>query len=84
MLGAGIDDASFARDISTLVGQHEVETRSTNYAKGGRSDSYSTQLRDVLPPDELRAMPKGAALLLVTGRRPVMLALRPPVPLPLR
>lgn len=77
LLGAGIDDASFARDISTLVGQHEVETRSTNYAKGGRSDSYSTQLRDVLPPDELRAMPKGAALLFVTGRRPVMLALRP-------
>ena len=77
LLGAGIDDASFARDISTLVGQHEVESRSTNYSRGGRADTWSSQLRDVLPPDELRAMPKGAALVLVTGRRPLMVTLQP-------
>ncbi len=77
IIGAGIDEVGFGRDISTLVGQHDVEMASSSYGKGGRSDSYSSQLRDLLPVDELRAMPKGTALVMCTGRRPVMVKMHP-------
>lgn len=77
LLGAGLDDADFVQKISTLVGQHDVKTPSISRSKDGTSRSYSYRQEAVLPPDKIRALPKGTALLLATGVRPALIRLRP-------
>ncbi|MEE1940972.1 TraM recognition domain-containing protein [Streptomyces sp. TRM 70361] len=77
LLGAGLDDADFVEKISKLVGQHDVRTPSVSKGKEGTSRSYSYRLDPVLPPDKIRALPKGSALLLATGVRPALIQLRP-------
>ncbi|MZF88502.1 type IV secretory system conjugative DNA transfer family protein [Streptomyces sp. SID5643] len=77
LLGAGLDDADFVQKISTLVGQHDVRTPTVSRGKEGTSRSYSYRQEAVLPPDRIRALPKGTALLLATGVRPALIRLRP-------
>ncbi|MFL4953136.1 type IV secretory system conjugative DNA transfer family protein [Streptomyces sp. MMS24-I31] len=77
LLGAGLDDADFVQKVSTLVGQHDVRTPSVSRSKDGTSRSYSYRQEAVLPPDRIRALPKGTALLLATGVRPALIRLRP-------
>ncbi|MCX4904450.1 type IV secretory system conjugative DNA transfer family protein [Streptomyces sp. NBC_00878] len=77
LLGAGLDDADFVQKISTLVGQHDVKTPSISRSKDGTSRSYSYRQEAVLPPDKIRALPKGTALLLATGVKPALIRLRP-------
>ncbi|MGP3952550.1 type IV secretory system conjugative DNA transfer family protein [Streptomyces sp. 7N604] len=77
LLGAGLDDADFVEKISKLVGQHDVKTPSTSKSKDGTSRSISYRQDQVLPPDKIRALPKGTALLLATGVRPALIRLRP-------
>ncbi|MFJ2608166.1 type IV secretory system conjugative DNA transfer family protein [Streptomyces sp. NPDC091279] len=77
LLGAGLDDADFVEKISKLVGQHDVRTPSYSKGKEGVSRSYSYRQDQVLPPDKIRALPKGTALLLATGVRPALIRLRP-------
>lgn len=77
LLGAGLDDADFVQKISTLVGQHDVRTPSVSHSRDGSSRSYSYRQEAVLPPDRIRALPKGSALLLATGVRPALIRLRP-------
>ncbi|MFE0522072.1 type IV secretory system conjugative DNA transfer family protein [Streptomyces sp. NPDC058954] len=77
LLGAGLDDADFVQKISTLVGQHDVKTPSLSRSKDGTQRSYSYRQESILPPDKIRALPKGTALLLATGIRPALIRLRP-------
>ncbi|MEU9271472.1 TraM recognition domain-containing protein [Streptomyces sp. NPDC048251] len=77
LLGAGLDDADFVDKVSKLVGQHEVSTLSTSRSKDGTSRSVSYRLDPILPPDRIRALPKGTALLLATGVKPALIRLRP-------
>ncbi|MFJ5035662.1 TraM recognition domain-containing protein [Streptomyces sp. NPDC088560] len=77
LLGAGLDDADFVDKISRLVGQHDVSTVSVSKSKDGTSRSISYRLDPILPPDRIRALPKGTALLLATGVRPALIRLRP-------
>lgn len=78
LFGAGIDDDALAKRIALFVGQHEVRQHSATRSAAGRSYTENPpQLRDVLPPDAVRAMPKGSALVMATGRRPAMVRLRP-------
>ncbi|MFD5341772.1 type IV secretory system conjugative DNA transfer family protein [Streptomyces hawaiiensis] len=77
LLGAGLDDADFVQKVSTLVGQHDVRTPTVSRGKEGTSRSYSYRQEAVLPPDRIRALPKGTALLLATGVKPALIRLRP-------
>jgi type IV secretory pathway TraG/TraD family ATPase VirD4 len=77
VIGSGIDDADFADKLSRLTGEHEVQTKSASHAETGRSTSISMRTERILPPDAIRALPKGKALLLATGVRVAMLNLRP-------
>ncbi|MFF2657378.1 type IV secretory system conjugative DNA transfer family protein [Kitasatospora sp. NPDC058032] len=77
MIGSGIDDADFADKLSRLVGEHDVESVSHSTSESGRSTSTSMRQERILPPDQIRALPKGTALLLATGIKPAMLELRP-------
>lgn len=77
LLGAGLDDADFVEKISKLVGQHDVSTPSLSRGREGTSRSVSYRQEQILPPDRIRALPKGTALLLATGVRPALIRLRP-------
>ena len=77
LIGAGIDSPRLARDVSTLVGQHDVALRSITYSEGRASEQISLRRQEILEPSAVRAMPKGSALLLATGIKPALLKLRP-------
>jgi type IV secretory pathway TraG/TraD family ATPase VirD4 len=76
LIGAGVDDEEVASRISRLVGEHAVSTVSVST---GRSGSRTTSLthRPVLTPAQVRALPKGTALLLATGTPATLLRLSP-------
>ncbi|MFG2094630.1 type IV secretory system conjugative DNA transfer family protein [Streptomyces sp. NPDC048612] len=77
IVGSGVDDADFADRISRQGGDHEVQTTSVSMSEGGKSTTVSMRTERILPPDVIRALPKGKALLLATGIRVAMLDLKP-------
>ncbi|MDX3855651.1 type IV secretory system conjugative DNA transfer family protein [Streptomyces sp. AK02-01A] len=77
VIGSGIDDPDFADKLSRLIGDHDVETKSTSVSDSGKSTSFSMRQERILPADAIRALPKGTALCFATGMRAAMLDLRP-------
>ncbi|MFF0659110.1 type IV secretory system conjugative DNA transfer family protein [Micromonospora tulbaghiae] len=78
LVGAGIDDARFAEDLSRLVGEHDVTIASrTRDGKGHTSYQTSVRRQRILGPARIRALPKGTALLLATGIKVAMIDLLP-------
>lgn len=77
VIGSGIDDPDFADKLSRLIGDHDVETKSTSISDSGKSTSISMRQERILPADAIRALPKGTALCFATGMRVAMLDLRP-------
>ncbi|MFE9801503.1 type IV secretory system conjugative DNA transfer family protein [Streptomyces goshikiensis] len=77
VIGSGIDDPDFADKLSRLIGDHDVETKSTSVSDSGKSTSISMRQERILPADAIRALPKGSALCFATGMRAAMLDLRP-------
>ncbi|MCD0485234.1 TraM recognition domain-containing protein [Streptacidiphilus sp. ASG 303] len=77
VIGSGIDDADFADKLSRQIGEHDVQTTSVSTSGSGKSTSISMRTERILPPDAIRALPKGKILLFATGMRVAMLDLRP-------
>lgn len=77
LLRTGLDDADFVDEVCKLVGRHDVGTVSVLRSKEGTSRSVSYRLGPILPPDRVRALPKGTAPLLATGTRPALIRLPP-------
>ncbi|MEN3540786.1 hypothetical protein AAH991_37130, partial [Microbispora sp. ZYX-F-249] len=74
---AGVDSPRLARDLATLVGQHDVPVRSLSYGERHAGEQISLRRQDILEPAAIRALEPGTALLLATGVRPALLKLRP-------
>ncbi len=77
VIGAGIDDPRLARDLSVLIGQHDVPVRSVSYGDGRASEQISWRRQDIMQAADVRALLPGTALLLATGARPALIKLRP-------
>ena len=77
IIGAGVNSPRLARDLATLVGQHDVPVRTLNYGDGRASESVSLRRQDILEPAAIRALPPGTALLLATGIKPALIHLTP-------
>src|SRR5262249_27051032 len=77
IIGAGGDSPRLARDLSMLVGHHDVPGRTISYGDGRANESVSLRRQDILEPAAVRALPPGTALLLATGIRPVLIQLTP-------
>lgn len=77
VIGAGIDDPRLARDLATLVGQHDVPIRSASYGDSRSSEQISLRRQDIMEAADIRALSPGSALLLATGARPALIRLRP-------
>lgn len=78
LVGAGIDDARFAEDMSRLIGEHDIPVASrTRDGSGHTSWQTSVRRQRILDGAQIRALPKGTALLLATGIRVAMIDLLP-------
>lgn len=82
LIGRGLADAGFLRDISDLVGAHyeQVSSLTNQRSKdGGRSTStsWSRTTEPTLTASDLAAIPPGRALLMASGRRPALIRLVP-------
>jgi type IV secretory pathway TraG/TraD family ATPase VirD4 len=77
IIGAGVDSPRLARDLATLVGQHDVPVRTLSYGDGRASESVSLRRQDILEPAAIRALPPGTGLLLATGIKPALIHLTP-------
>jgi type IV secretory pathway TraG/TraD family ATPase VirD4 len=77
IIGAGVDSPRLARDLATLIGQHDVPIRTLTYGDGRASESVTLRRQDILEPAAIRAMPPSTALLLATGIKPALLKLTP-------
>jgi type IV secretory pathway TraG/TraD family ATPase VirD4 len=77
IIGSGIDDARVAEDLSRLAGEHDVDTVSVTRSSTGTSTSLADRRQRILEPGDIRAIPKGTALLLATGMRVAAIGLRP-------
>lgn len=72
VLGAGLRDTGFLRDISELVGDHYALTTSVSRSKDSTSRSTSRSTERTLTSSDLAALPKGRALVLTSGHRAVL------------
>ncbi|WP_088319485.1 type IV secretory system conjugative DNA transfer family protein [Kineosporia sp. R_H_3] len=77
LIGAGMDDARLAEDLSRLVGDHDVAIRSQSYGDRRTNESVSIRRQRILAAEDIRALPSVTALLLATGCRPALLTLSP-------
>jgi type IV secretory pathway TraG/TraD family ATPase VirD4 len=77
LVGAGIDDATFAEDLSRLIGDHDVTTVSISSGDGRLSRSRSVRQQRILPAAAIRALPKGQALVWLTGSKVAMVQTLP-------
>jgi type IV secretory pathway TraG/TraD family ATPase VirD4 len=77
IIGSGLDDPKLADDLSKLTGDHDVTTISRNRGDGRASTSTSTRRERIIPPDLIRSLPRGRALLLATATPVAMLQTRP-------
>jgi type IV secretory pathway TraG/TraD family ATPase VirD4 len=77
LIGPGLDDARVAEDLSRLIGDHDVPVRSLSYGDRRASASVSVRRQRILGPEDIRALPRGRALLLATGCRAALIGLSP-------
>ncbi len=73
VLGSGLDDASFLRDRSELIGDHYERVSSESRGQGGhKSTSISRTTERTLTGSDLTAMPRGRAVVFTSGRAAVL------------
>ncbi|HEX2806483.1 MAG TPA: TraM recognition domain-containing protein [Kineosporiaceae bacterium] len=77
LIGSGLDDARDAEDISRMIGEEDVDIRSTTWGDGRYSSQLSVRRQRILDAADVRALPRGTAILLATGVRAALLELRP-------
>jgi len=77
VIGPGIDDASFAEDLSRLIGDHDVVVEGSSTSDGRTSRSKSLRQQRILPAATIRALPKGRALVWATGAKVAMVVTLP-------
>lgn len=77
MIGSGVSSPRLAREVSSLVGQHDVPVRSVTLGESrGASEQISLRRQDIMETADIAAIPPGTALLLAAGARPALLQLR--------
>lgn len=76
LIGAGVDSPRLTRDVSALVGHHDVAVRSVSVGREV-SEQVSYQRRSILEASDIRSIEQGSALLLAAGSRPALISLKP-------
>jgi hypothetical protein len=80
LYGGGSVDTQFLGDISKIVGKFEPDTYSLSSQRGtmqSRSTSMQTRSEEILDEADLAALPKGRAVVMVSGTRPILIETEP-------
>lgn len=76
ILGGG-SDRDDLQDLSTLIGERDELTDSTTIGDHGtRSSQRSIRRVPIMPPDTIRTLPQGTALVLLRSTRPIVTRMR--------
>jgi type IV secretion system protein VirD4 len=76
VLGGG-SDRDDLQDLSTLIGERDELTDSTTIGDHGtRSSQRSIRRVPIMPPDTIRTLPQGTALVLLRSTRPIVTRMR--------
>jgi type IV secretory pathway TraG/TraD family ATPase VirD4 len=74
-VGPGVGEPEFLDRISRLVGDHDVLTRDQSRSRSGRSVSMRNRRERILDTADLAALPRGRAVVFVSGLPAVLLKL---------
>ncbi|MDN5654957.1 MAG: TraM recognition domain-containing protein, partial [Kocuria sp.] len=77
MVGKGVDETPFLRELRELIGDRDVRSGSVSSGKGGRSSSQSLRKEAIFEVSELRAIPSWRALLFSSGNPATYVRLDP-------
>jgi type IV secretory pathway TraG/TraD family ATPase VirD4 len=77
LIGPGLDDARLAEDLSRLIGEHDVPVRTLSYGDRRTGQSMTVRRQRILGPEDIRALPRGTAILLATGCTAALINLTP-------
>jgi type IV secretory pathway TraG/TraD family ATPase VirD4 len=72
VVGGNVKEADFLENQSKLIGDYEYMSYSSSTSAGGRTAQSSPQTEPILSGSDIRALPKGRAILLSPGVRPVL------------
>jgi len=78
--GGGVADPDFLDELSKLIGEHDVITRSTSstgHGWGDRSVSRSPRRQRILDIADLGALPRGRMVVYASGSRPALVKTAP-------
>jgi len=78
VIGPGIDEAPFTRELSELIGSHEVPQISVSKGGDGRRSETTTLVeRPLIAPAQIRELTKYRAILFGTGMPPIIVKQTP-------
>lgn len=77
MVLPGVSDPETADVVARMVGRGDVTDVSVSHHQGRASRSYSVRQDQMAPPDALRQLQDGTAIVLYRGRPPTIVRLRP-------
>ena len=70
--GGGVAETDFLDEMSRLIGEHDVTTRSTSSGRGHRSVSRQTRRQRILDVSDLGALPRGRMVVFASGAPPAL------------
>ncbi|MBW4700368.1 type IV secretory system conjugative DNA transfer family protein, partial [Micromonospora sp. RL09-050-HVF-A] len=73
--GGGVADPDWLEELSKLIGEHDVTTRSTSTSGSGwgqRSVSHATRRQRILDVADLHALPRGRMVVYASGAPPAL------------
>ncbi|MFE3322836.1 type IV secretory system conjugative DNA transfer family protein [Nocardia sp. NPDC059195] len=74
VLGSGLDDASFLRDRSELIGDHYEQVSSTSKSQGGHKSVSTSRITErTMTGSDLTSLPRGRAVVFTSGRAAVLI-----------
>ncbi|ARJ07648.1 hypothetical protein GCM10010988_40330 [Cnuibacter physcomitrellae] len=65
--GGGVDEEDFLGRLSRLIGNYDKETSTVTHSRQGRSTSFQLQRQAIMEIGDLRALPRGRAVVLASG-----------------
>lgn len=77
LVGKGVDETPFLRELRELVGDRDVRSGSVSSGRGGRSTSQSLRKEAIFDVSELRAIPSWRALLFSSGNPATYIEIEP-------
>ncbi len=76
LIGSGVQSPRLTREVSGLIGQHDVPVKSITLGESrGASENISLRRQEIMEPADIAAIDRGNALLLALGTRPALLKL---------